>query len=67
MHDELYERLDTKESEKDLYHVVKLRDHAGKDVQQVWVSKDGDRNVLTSEESVLRRWTGYFEELMNED
>lgn len=27
-----------------------------KDVQQVRVNKDSDRNVATSEESVLRRW-----------
>ena len=27
--------------------------------------KDADGNVLTSEESVLRRWMEYFEELMN--
>ena len=30
------------------------------------VIKDADGNVLTSEESVLRRWMEYFEELMNE-
>ena len=28
--------------------------------------KDSDGNVQTSEENVLRRWKGYFVELMNE-
>ncbi|KAG2468256.1 DYH2 protein, partial [Polypterus senegalus] len=45
---ELYERLDTKEGEKDLYRLARQRDGAGKDVQQVRVIKDKDENVLTS-------------------
>ena len=47
--------------------MVRQRDRAGKDVQQVRVMKDRDGNVLTSEESVLRRWKEYFEGLMNEE
>ncbi|KAK3524337.1 hypothetical protein QTP70_027959 [Hemibagrus guttatus] len=43
------------------------RDRDGKDVQQVRVIKDRDGRVLTSEESVQRRWKEYFEELMNEE
>ena len=60
-YDELYERLDTKEGEKDLYPLARQRDQAGKDVQQVQVIRDRDGSVLTSEESVLRRWKEYFE------
>ncbi|XP_056134022.1 uncharacterized protein LOC130110842 [Lampris incognitus] len=52
---ELYDRLDTKEGEKDLYGLAKQRDRAAKDVQQVRAIKDRNGNVLTSEESVLRR------------
>ena len=37
------------------------------DVQQVRMIKDRYRDVLTSEESVLRKWKFYFEELMNEE
>ena len=33
--DELYEKLDTKEGEKDLYRLARQRDRAGKDVQRV--------------------------------
>ena len=65
-YDELYEKLDTKEREKDLYRLARQRDRAGKDVLQVRVIKDANGNVLTSE-SVLRRWMEYFEELMNEE
>ncbi|KAK3541116.1 hypothetical protein QTP86_015744, partial [Hemibagrus guttatus] len=64
-YDELYTRLDTREGEKDLYRLARQRDLDGKDVQQV--IKDRDGRVLTSEESVQRRWKEYFEELMNEE
>ncbi|KAK3554863.1 hypothetical protein QTP86_000898 [Hemibagrus guttatus] len=66
-YDELYTRLDTREGEKDLYRLARQRDRDGKDVQQVRVIKDRDGGVLTSEESVQRRWKEYFEELMNEE
>ncbi|MCJ8749168.1 hypothetical protein PDJAM_G00173260 [Pangasius djambal] len=61
-YDELYTRLDTREGQKDLYRLARQRDQDGKDVQQ-----DRDGRVLTSEESVQRRWKEYFEELMNEE
>ncbi|KAK3545322.1 hypothetical protein QTP70_003792, partial [Hemibagrus guttatus] len=51
----------------DLYRLARQRDRDGKDVQQVRVIKDRDGRVLTSEESVQRRWKEYFEELMNEE
>ncbi|KAK3574787.1 hypothetical protein QTP86_018314 [Hemibagrus guttatus] len=66
-YDELYTRLDTREGEKDLYRLARQRDRNGKDVQQVRVIKDRDGRVLTSEESVQRKWKEYFEELMNEE
>ncbi|KAI5101449.1 hypothetical protein C0J45_8652 [Silurus meridionalis] len=65
-YEELYERLNTKGGEKDLYRLARQRDRAGKDVLQVRAIKDGDGNVLTSKENVLRRWREYFEQLMNE-
>ncbi|KAK3564529.1 hypothetical protein QTP86_022863 [Hemibagrus guttatus] len=66
-YDKLYTRLDTREGEKDLYRLARQRDRDVKDVQQVRVIKDKDGRVITSEESVQRRWKEYFEELMNEE
>ncbi|KAK3541601.1 hypothetical protein QTP86_033084, partial [Hemibagrus guttatus] len=66
-YDELYTRLDNREGQKDLYRLARQRDRDGKDVQQVRVIKDRDGRVLTSEESVQRRWKEYFEKLMNEE
>ena len=42
------------EGEKDLYGFARVRDQAGKDVQQVRVLKDADGNVLTNGERVQR-------------
>ena len=67
VYEEMYEKLDTKEGEKELYRLARQRDRAGKDVLQVRAIKDADGNVLTTEESVLRRWREYFEQLMNEE
>lgn len=66
-YDELYERLDTKEIEKNLDHMARQRDRAGKDVQQVTMIKDNDVNVFKSEDSVLSKWKEYFEGMMNEE
>ncbi|KAK3529466.1 hypothetical protein QTP70_031161 [Hemibagrus guttatus] len=66
-YNKLYTRLDTREGQKDLYRLARQRDQDEKDVQQVRVIKDRDGRVLTSEESVQRRWKEYFEELMNEE
>ena len=64
-YEELY-MLDTKEREKDLYRLARLRNQAGKDVQQVRLIEDRDRNI-TIEEGVLRRWKECYQELLNEE
>lgn len=66
-YDGLYTRLDTREGEKDLYRLARQRDRDGRDVQQIRVIKDEDGKVLTSEDSVQRRWKEYFQVLMNEE
>lgn len=50
---ELYDKLETREGENELYRLAKQRDRAGKDIQQVRVMKDADGNVLTCTEKVL--------------
>ena len=66
-YDNLYERLETKEGEKELYRLTRQRDRAGKDVQQVRVIKDENGNVMVSSDAVLKSWKEYFEKLMNEE
>ena len=54
-YDDLYARLETKESEKELYRLARQRDIAGKDVQHVRVIKDENDNVMVNSEVVLKR------------
>ena len=66
-YDNLYERLETKEGEKELYRLARQRDRAGKDVQHVRVIKDENGNAMVNSEAVLKRYKKYFEKLMNEE
>ena len=65
--DNLYQRLETKEGEKELYSLARQRDKAGKDVQHVRVIKDEKGNVMANSEAILKRWKEYFKKLMNEE
>ena len=60
-------RLDTKEGESDLDRLAIQRDRDGKEVQQAYVIKNRDGNVLTDAGSLTGRWKDYSEELMNEE
>ena len=64
---ELYQELDTKEGEKEVYRIVKQRDRASKDIQHIRIIKDKDGKCLSKEEDILKRWKEYFEHLMNEE
>ena len=63
----MYERLETKEGEKELYRLARQRDRAGKDVQHVGVIKDENGNIIVNLAAVLNRWKENFEKLMNEE
>ena len=45
-YEDLYDKLHTKEGEKDLYRLAKQRDRAGRDIQQVRLIKDEEGKVL---------------------
>ena len=66
-YDELYERLGTKEGEKEVYRLAKEREKQSRDFRNVWCIKDEDRRVLTKEKKVIKRWKDYFEGLLNEE
>ena len=66
-YNDLYQKLNTREGEKELYRLARQRDKAGKDVQQIRVVKESDGRVLTSQGDVLKRWKEYFKVLMNEE
>ena len=66
-YDDLYDRLEKKEGEKELYRLARQRERTGKDVQHMKILKDENSNVMVNSETVLKRWKEYFEKLMNEE
>ena len=64
--EELYEKLGTKEGEKDVHKIVKWRSRSQKDVGNVRCVRDESGEVLVMDNEILNRWRIYFEALMNE-
>jgi hypothetical protein len=67
MYDGLYQRLDTKEGEKDIYRMAKSRERKIRDIIQVKCIKDATERLLTKNEDIKNRWREYFNKLFNED
>ena len=64
--EELYEKLGTKEGEKDVYKIANWRSRPQKDVGNVRCVRDERGEVLVMDDEILIRWRRYFEALMNE-
>jgi hypothetical protein len=67
MYDGLYQRLGTKEGEKDIYRMAKSREKKMRDIIQVKCIKDETERLLTKDEDIKNRWLEYFDKLFNED
>jgi hypothetical protein len=67
MYDGLYQRLGTKEWEKDIYRMDKSRERKMRDIIQVKCIKDKIERLLTRDEDINNRWQEYFNKLFNED
>jgi hypothetical protein len=67
MYNGLYQRLGTKEGEKDIYRMAKSRERKTRDVIQVKCIKDVTEQLLTKDEDIKNRWREYFNKLFNED
>jgi hypothetical protein len=67
MYDGLYQRLGTKEGEKNIYRMAKSRESKTRDIIQVKYIKDETDRLLTKDEDIKNRWREYFDKLFNED
>jgi len=52
---EVYEKLDTKEVEKDIYRIAQIRERKTKDLYTVRCVKDEDQKVLVRDEEIKKR------------
>ena len=64
-YDDLYQRLSTKEGEKDVYKMSRVRDRKIRDLNQVKCIKDARDQLLVKEEDIKLRWCGYFYNMFN--
>ena len=52
---EMYEKLDTKEIEKDIYRITWIREKT-RDLCTMWHVKDEDRKILVRDEEIKEIW-----------
>jgi len=64
-YDDLYQRLITKEGEKDVYKMARIRDRKTRDLNQVKCIKDARDQLLVKEDDIKLRWREYFDNLFN--
>ena len=64
-YEDLYHRLNTKEGERDIYKMAKIRERKTRDVNEVKCIKDGEDQLLVKDEAIKRRWREYFDNLYN--
>jgi hypothetical protein len=67
MYDGLYQRLGTKEREKDIYRMAESRERKTRDIIQIKCMKDATEQLLTKDEDIKNRCLEYFDKLFNED
>ncbi|SPT17945.1 unnamed protein product [Triticum aestivum] len=64
-YEDLYQRLGTKEGERDIYKMAKIRERKTGDIGQVKCIKDGAGQLLVKDEEIKHRWREYFDKLFN--
>jgi hypothetical protein len=64
---ELYQKLDTKECENNVYNMAKLRERKTRDFNQVKCIKDEVDRLLVKDEEIKNSWREYFDKLFNDE
>jgi hypothetical protein len=67
MYDGLYQRLSTKEWEKDIYKMAKNWEIKMRDIIKVKCINDATERLLTKDEDIKNMCRKYFDKLFNED
>ena len=63
----MYQKLSTKEGERDVYRIGKLRERRTRDFNQVKCIKEDNNRILVKNDEIKNKWRDYFEKLFNEE
>ena len=63
----LYEKLDTREGEREIYRLVKSRHRKAEDIQRFYGINNESGELLINSEKVRERWRNYFEKISSEE
>ena len=63
-YDDVYQRLGTKEGEKDIYRMARIREWKTRDINQIKCIKDVTDRLLVKDE-IMDRWREYFDKLFS--
>jgi len=55
-YDMLYQKLETKEGEKDIFKLARVRERKPKDLGNIRCIKDNNHKVLVNEAKIKERW-----------
>jgi hypothetical protein len=66
-YEDLYHKLGTKEGEKDIYKIAKIRERKTRDFSHIKCIKDETNRLLVKDAEIKSRWREYFDKLFNED
>jgi hypothetical protein len=64
-YDDLYRRLSTKEGDKYVYKMARIRERKMRDLNQVKCIKDDMDQLLAKGQDINYRWQRYFDNLFN--
>jgi hypothetical protein len=56
VNNDLYQRLGTKEGEKDIYRMARIRKRKTRDINQIKCIKDGTDRLLVKDDEIKGRW-----------
>jgi len=64
-YERLYHRLESKEGEKEVFKLARVRERRTRDFSSVRCLKDEDGRVLIEDTKLQERWSSYFYNLFN--
>jgi len=64
-YERLYQKLETKEGEKDVFKLARARERKSRDLECVRCIKGEDGRVLVEETEIRKRWQSYFFRILN--